>query len=204
MHRSKLAKIILLAIISPFILYYLGSCVVNLIPPTESYKKTPQQFEELFNQNMAQYGMSIDVDSGEYTDADRMSKTVPIVCEDGSKVFCTFYPTGTGSRSLIFKLEFSQELSGKAEETVYLEPLLAFVMDSFAPGMTENKGESFEPYTSETYHGALLVCGEFIEGKEEKRSFYISPERSNEFLVTLNRKTDEKTTLSVRILFWNN
>ncbi len=204
MFRSKLAKIILFAIFSPFAIYLLGSCVVNLIPPTESYKKTPQQFEAVFNQNMAEYGMSIDVDSGEYTYADRLSKTVPIVCEDGSKVFCTFYPTGTGSRSLIFKLEFSQELSGKAEETVYLEQLLAFGMDSFAPRMTENKDESFEPFMSETYHGALLVCREFIEGKEVKRSFYISPKNDDFFVVTLNRKSDEKTTLCVRLLFWNN
>ena len=132
-----------------------------------------------------------------------MSKTVPIICEDGSKVSCTLYPTGTGSRALIMYLEFEQELSGKENEIVYLEPLLTFVMDEFAPKMTQNKDESFEPFSSETYNGALLACQEFIEGKEAKLSIYISPENDKEFAVTFKRKSDEKATLSVRFALWN-
>jgi len=202
-YRDKLAKIILLTILFPFIIYMLGSCILGYIPPTESFKKTPTQFEELFNEKMAQYGMSINIDSCEFTYGDSLSKSVPIVCEDGSKVSCTYYPTGTGSRSLIKYLVFEQELSGTAKETVYLEPLLAFVMNEFAPGMTENKDESFEPFSSETYNGALIVCREFIEGKEAKTSIYISPENDKEFAVTFKRKSDEKTTLSVRFHLWN-
>lgn len=113
------------------------------------------------------------------------------------------YPTGTGSRSLIVYLEFEQELSGTADETVYLEPLLAFVMEEFAPKMTQNKDESFEPITSQTYNGALLVCREFVESNDAKLSIYISPENDNEFAVTFNRKSDEKATLSVRFALWN-
>ena len=204
MHRDKLAKIILLTVLFPFLIYILGSCIVGYIPPTESYKKTPKQFEELFNERMAQYGMSIDVDSvGFIHDDSGLRKVVPIICEDGSIISCTYYPTGTGSRSLIKTLLFEQELSDAAKETVYLEPLLAFVMNEFAPGMTENKDESFEPFTSETYNGALSVCREFIDGNEAEKSIYISPEQSNAFAVNFERKTDEKTTLSVRFHLWN-
>lgn len=203
MYRSNLAKIILLTILFPLVVYIFGSCILGYIPPTESYKKTPKQFEALFNEQMAQYGMSIDVDNGEYTYGNSLSKTVPIVCEDGSIVSCTYYPTGTGSRSLIDYLVFEQELSGKAKETVYLEPLLAFVMDEFAPGMTQNKDETFEPFMSETYNGALLVCREFVRGKEAELDIYVSPENDHFFAVTFNRKSDEKTTLSVRFHLWN-
>ena len=201
--RDKLAKIILLAILFPFIVYIFGSCVLNYIPPTESYKKTPKQFEELFNEKMAQYGMSMDIDSVEYTDVDSLNKTVPIMCTDGSKVSCTLYPTGTGSRALIMYLEFEQELSGCENETVYLEPLLTFVMDEFAPKMTVNKDESFEPFSSVSYNGALLACQEFVNGSVAKTNIYISPEDDNEFAVTFKRKSDEKTTLSVRFHLLN-
>jgi len=201
--RDKLAKVILITLILPLVVYVFGSCILGYIPPTESYKKTPKQFEALFNEKMAQYGMSIDVDNGEYTYGNSLSKTVPIVCEDGSEVSCTYYPTGTGSRSLIDYLVFEQELSGTTDEVVYLESLLAFVMDEFAPKMTQNKDESFEPFSSETYNGALFACQEFINGKEAKLSIYISPENDKEFAVTFKRKTDEKTTLYVRFHLWN-
>ena len=201
--RDKLAKVILLTLIFPLAIYMLGSCILAYIPPTESYKKTPKQLEELFNEKMAQYGMSMDIDSVEYTDVDSLNKKVPILCADGSKVSCTLYPTGTGSRALIMYLEFEQELSGCENETVYLEPLLTFVMDEFAPKMTVNKDESFEPFSSVSYNGALLACQEFVNGSVAKTNIYISPEDDNEFAVTFKRKTDEKTTLSVRFHLWN-
>ena len=202
MDRSKLRKILLLIFGCPLALLLLINCITSYIPPTEPYKKTPSQFEALFNEKMAQYGLSIDVENGIFSDEKMLHKTVPIVCEDGSKVSCTYYPTYRGSKSLIVYLQFEQELSGAENETVYLEPLLAFVMDEFAPGMTINKDESFEPYSSETYNGALSVCNEFVKGKAEKKSIYISPENDNEFAVTFKRKSDEKTTLSVRFHLW--
>lgn len=192
MYRDKLAKIILLTILLPFVIYIFGSCIVGYIPPTESYKKTPKQFEELFNDKMAQFGMSIDVDDGAFTYGNLLSKTVPVICEDGSKVSCTFYPTNEGSKALIVYLKFEQELSGTEGETVYLDKLLAFVMDEFAPEMTINKDESFEPYSSETYNGALSACREFVEGKEAKMSIYVSPENDNEFAVTFEKNLTKR------------
>lgn len=201
--RDKLAKVILLAVFFPFVVYVFGSCVLGYIPPTEPYKKTPKQFEELFNEKMAQYGMSMDLD-GEGSARDNSGKRiVPIACEDGSKILCSYSLYGRGSNSRIVSLKFEQELSGRENETVYLEPLLAFVMDEFAPKMTQNKDESFEPITSETYNGALQVCREFIEGDETEQYIYISPEDDDAFAVTFERKTDEKTMLSVRFHLFN-
>ena len=94
-HRDKPAKIILLTVLVAFLIYILGSCIVGYSPPTESYKKTPKQFEELFNEQMARYGMSIDIDSVAFIDdEDGLRKVVPIAYEDGSKVSFTYYPTG--------------------------------------------------------------------------------------------------------------
>jgi len=61
--RTKLGKIVLLFFGFPLALLMLGNCIMGYIPPMESYKKSPYQFEELFNERMAQYGMSIDIDS---------------------------------------------------------------------------------------------------------------------------------------------
>lgn len=131
---------------------------MNYIPPTESYKKTPKQLEELFHEKMSKYGMSMDIDSGEYSYGDSIDKTFPVVCKDGSTVSYTLYPTGIGSRALIMYLEFEQELSGSENEAVYMEPLLAFVMDEFTPKMTVDKDASFEPFSSVSYNRALLAC----------------------------------------------
>lgn len=203
MDRTKLRKILLLVFGCPLALLLLINCITSYIPPTESYKKTPKQLEELFNEKMAQYGLSIDVDDGAFTYGKLLSKTVPVICEDGSKVSCTFYPTNEGSKALIVYLKFEQELSGTEGETVYLDKLLAFVMDEFAPDMTINKDESFEPFMSETYNEALSVCREFVKGKEEERNIYVSPANDDFFAVTFERKSDEKTTLSVRFHLWN-
>ena len=203
MDRSKLGKVLLLIFGCPLALLLLINCIASYIPPTETYKKTPSQFEALFNEKMAQHGLSIDVGKGTYSYDKMLHKTVPIVCEDGSNVSCTYYPTSQGSNSLIVYLEFAQELSESAKETVYLEPILAFVMDEFAPEMALNKDESFEPFMSETYNGALSACHEFVEGKAEKMGIYISPENDNEIAVTFKRKSDEKTTLSVRFHLWS-
>lgn len=76
-------------------------------------------------------------------------------------------------------------------------------MDEFAPKMTQNKDESFEPFMSETYNGALFAAREFVESKEAELNMYVSPEDDHFFAVTFKREADEKTTLSVRFHLWN-
>jgi hypothetical protein len=110
--RSKLGKLMLLFLVLPFAAYLLIDCIAGYIPPTESYQKTPYQFEAAFNEQMAQYGMSIDIDSVNFTYGDRLSKTVPIVCEDGSKITCTYFPTSERKKSLIEYIRLSRNCRG--------------------------------------------------------------------------------------------
>ena len=204
MYRDKLAKIILLTLALPFAIFVLGNCIVSYIPPTESYKKSPYQFEELFNEKMAQYGMSIDIDSVNFSYGDGLSKTVPIKCEDGSILSCTYYPTSERRKALIQYITYTQELTGEDEETIYIEQLLTFMLDEFDTALTENKDVSFDSYQGVSYNEALRQCKEFIEGEEDEVKFFIFPKWGYGAATTLERKTDGKTTLSVSMLLWSN
>ena len=112
MDRNKLAKLVLLLLAVPFVAYILIDCIAGYIPPTESYKKTPYQFKAAFNEQMAKYGMSIDINSVNFTYGDSLYKRVPVVCEDGSKITCTYYPTSERKNALLEYITFEQELTG--------------------------------------------------------------------------------------------
>ena len=203
MHRDKLAKIILLTVLFPFLVYILGSCIIQYIPPTESYKKTPYQFEALFNEKMTQYGMSIDIDSVNFSYGDGLSKTVPIKCEDGSKLSCTYYPTSERKKALIHYITYTQELTGVDGETIYIEQLLTFMLDEFETALTENKDVSLDS-RGVSYNEAICLCQEFINGEEGNARFFIAPKRGYGTAITLERKADEKATISVSMILWSN
>lgn len=204
MDRSKFAKLFLLIAILPFAVYILGSCIVSYIPPTESYKKTPKQFEELFNDKMAQYGMSIDVDSANSSYGENVSKTIPILCEDGSKITCTYYTNSARHKALIQYIIYKQELSDAEEETVYIEPILRFMLDEFDTALTEDKDKSFNPYAGTSYNEALRICKDFVNGNEAETEFLIFPKEDYGAAVTLERETDEISYLSISLLLWSN
>ena len=125
MNRQKLAILILLTAIVPFAIYYAVDYAEGYIPPTESYKKTPAQFEQAFNEIMGKYGMSIDTYSANFGDADgEPFKAVPVQCADGSNILCTFTTTAARQKSLLTYLTFEQQLNNTPGETVYIEPLL--------------------------------------------------------------------------------
>ncbi len=204
MDKSKLAKYILLFLALPFAAYLLIDCIAGYIPPTESYKKTPYQFEEAFNEEMAQYGMSIDIDSANFSyGGDRVSKTVPIVCEDGSKITCTYFPTSERNKALINYIVFEQELTGEKGEMVYIEPLLIFLLDEFETAMTVNNDESIDSYFGVSYNEALEYCRNFIEGDETSEKFFVCPEQGYGTAVTLRRQACETTCLSIHMLVWD-
>ncbi len=204
MDKSKLAKYILLFLALPFAAYLLIDCIAGYIPPTESYKKTPYQFEEAFNEEMAQYGMSIDIDSANFSyGGDRVSKTVPIVCEDGSKITCTYFPTSERNKALINYIVFEQELTGEKGETVYIEPLLTFLLDEFETAMTVNKDESLNPIRGVSYNEALRLCREFVDGEDKDTRFTIYPETDRGRAVKLKRETDVAMRLSISLLIWD-
>ena len=77
------------------------------LPANKSYQKTPDQFETAFNEQMAKYGMSIDIDSVNFTyGSGSPYKIVPVHCEDNSVIEFTYYPASEKSDSLILGLEF--------------------------------------------------------------------------------------------------
>ena len=198
--RDKLAKIILLTLLFPLAIYMLGSCILAYIPSTESYKKTPKQFEELFNEKMAQYGMSMDIDSVDFiNDENNLRKVVPIVCEDGSVISCTYYPSSDRETSVIEYVTFQQELTGDEEETTYLEQIFTFMLDTFETTLAKHKDETLGPSGSATYNKALDLCRDFIDGDEKEMKFFIFPEANHGRSVKFKREAGEKTILSVSL-----
>ena len=202
MEQSKLRKLLLLIFGCPLALLLLINCITSYIPPTETYKKAPFQFEEIFNDRMAKYGMYIDVDSVNYSYGDGISKTVPIQCEDGTKLSCTFYTTSDRRKSIIQHISFRQELSGKKGETIYIEPILTFLLDEFDTAMTEDKETSFNSPPGVSYNEAIRLCAEFVDGDESSTSFLIFPTRSYGGAVKLKREADENPSISISQNLW--
>ena len=200
MDRSKLGKILLLTLALPFAAYLLINCIAGYIPPTESYKKTPKQLEELFNEKLAQYGMSMDVDSVNYGYGDHITKTVPIQCEDGSVITCKMYTTSDRRKALIEYMVFTQELTGKEGETIYIEPILKFMLDEFYTITTENKDEAIDAYSGVSYNEAIRLCDEFVNGTDESEKFFVYPREGYGTAITLNRKADEKPNISISLV----
>ena len=199
MDRSKLGKIILMIFGFPIALLMLGNCIASYIPPTESYKKAPFQFEELFNEKMAQYGMSMDVDSVNYGYGDHITKTVPIQCEDGSIITCKMYTTSDRRKALIEYMVFTQELTGKEGETIYIEPILKFMLDEFYTITTENKDEAIDAYSGVSYNEAIRLCNEFINGTDESEKFFVFPREGFGTAISLKRMADEKPSISISL-----
>jgi len=198
--RDKLAKIILITILFPFIVYTFGSCVLDYVSRAESYHKTPTQLEALFNEQMAQYGMSMDIDSVEFiNDENNLRKVVPIVCEDGSIISCTYFPTGDRENSLIDYITFQQELTGDEGETIHLEQIFTFMLDNFETTLAKNKDETLGPSDSATYNKALELCRDFIDGDEKEQKFFIFPEANHGRSVKFKREVGDKTILSVSL-----
>ena len=199
--RDKLAKIILLTLILPLVIYMFGSCILGYIPPTESYKKAPFQFEELFNDRMAQYGMSIELDSTNYSYGEHITKTVPIQCADGSKINCTLYTTSDRKKALIEYIVFTQELTGNEEETVYIEPILKFMLDEFYTVMIENKDEPPYSISGVSYNEAVQLCTDFVNGNEKSEGFTAYPIEGYGTGISLKRDGDDKLSISFHLLF---
>lgn len=199
MYRDKLAKVILLILLFPFAIYMLGSCILGYIPPTDSYKKAPFQLEELFNDQMAQYGMSIDVDSVNYAYGEYFTKTVPIQCEDGSVITCTMYTTSDRRKALIEYMVFTQELTGKEGETIYIEPILKFMLDTFYTNLTKDKDDPIDDVLGVSYNEAIRLCDEFLNGTEEDTHFFVVARTGLGNGINLERTADEKPSISIKL-----
>ncbi len=205
MKKRTLAIVLLLTIIAPFVLFANLERIKDYIPPTEPYKKTPYQFEEAFNEQMAQYGMSIDIDSVNYTyesDGDTY-KTVPIQCEDGSSVSCLFYTTSDRRKWLIWSIEFEQSISNTDTQTIYLTPLLEFILQEFEAPMLEDKDKGLAGSRAVSYNEAIRYCQTFVAGAQKELEFYVASDESKASPVRLQRKNGEEKSIQIRIILFS-
>jgi hypothetical protein len=204
MKKRTLAIILLLTIIAPFVLFANLERIKDYIPPTEPYKKTPYQFEKAFNEQMAQYGMSIDIDSVNYTyknDGDTY-KTVPIQCDDGSVISCVFDTTSDKRKSLIWRLAFEQQTMGAKDETVYITPLLEFILQEFETPMANDKDAAFG-LRGLSYNQAIQTCEQFLANDDDKCEFHIlAGSNFSGAYVLLSRFKDSQQSMSILIKLW--
>lgn len=204
MKKRTLAIILLLTIIAPFILYANLERIKVYIPPTEPYKKTPYQFEEAFNEQMAQYGISIDIDSVNYTyesDGDTY-KTVPIQCEDGSIISCVFDTTSDRRKSLIWRLSFEQQTTGADDEMVYITPLLEFILQEFETPLANDKDSAFG-LRGLSYNQAIQTCEKFLANYDEKCEFHIlAGSKFSGAYVLLSRAKESQQSVSILVKLW--
>ena len=200
MKKRTLAIVLLLTMVAPFILYNNLERIKALIPPTEPYKKSAANFEEAFNEQMAQYGMSIDIDSVPCSESENtLYKIVPVQCEDGSTITCIYYPTGKSRKSLIKAIEFEQSINGSSSQTIYLTPILEFLLQEFEAPLAEDKDENPGWWNALTYNQAIQSCEEFLSGKDSELEFYIASDHVEISYIRLSRRAGEDS--SVRILF---
>jgi hypothetical protein len=201
MDKKKLAIGILLLLAVPLVLFSVVNLVGSFVPVLESYKKTPYQFEEAFNEQMADYGMSIDIDSVHFVHGSSFSyKIVPVQCEDGSQITCTYRPTDEGRNSFVRWIEFEQQLTGDVDETIYIEQLLDFLMREFETPLIDGQNRYYNDYDKPlSYESALETCRDFIAGKTIENSFYVRAYEDNFDTVTLKRGDAEKPSITLRL-----
>lgn len=202
MNKKKIAIGILLIVAMPLILFNVVDSLKGYVPLTKSYQKHPYEFEEAFNEQMAEYGMSIDIDSVPfmYNDNNSPYRTVPVQCEDGSEISCTYRPTSESRKALLFWIKFEQQLTGEEGETIYMEPLLEFLFQEFETPITEDKDSTYEPLKALTYNEAVQCCRDFVAGSERKTSFLVFPYKEEGYGVILERIRGEKTILALKLI----
>jgi hypothetical protein len=206
MNRQKLAILILLAAAVPFFVYCAADYVKGYIPPTESYKKTPAQFEQAFNEIMGEYGMSIDVNSVDFENTNgRPFKAMPVQCSDGSSILCTFTTTAAKQKSLLMHLKFEQQLNNTSDETVYIEPLLEFVMQEFFTPMYEEPDKTFASFAIVTilsYNEALQSCRTFIDSDESELVMYVATDKEEGSGITITKDRQDPPSITISVYLW--
>ena len=200
MNRKTIAILLILFIFSPIIMVNLANWVEGYIPPTESYKKTPYQFEAAFNEQMAKYGMSIDIDSVNFTyGSGAPYKIVPVHCNDNSVIEFTYYPNSEKDKAIIRGLEFAQTIQGTPEETIYLTPILKFLVREFQLSDANDANHSLDDEAL-SLQQAIDACDRFTSGTDEKFEFLLSPKENQTIYASLERYDREQDIL---VLFMN-
>jgi len=196
--RTRLAKIILFTLLFPFMVYILGSCILNYIPPEESYKKASYQLERSFNKNMEQYGMSVDFSSSRYERYEKnysilCVKTVPIICTDESNITCTIYTNITGFTALIKWIRFEQTFDQSSLQNNHIETILAFILqefETFSYKRPDTRTFDFED-DYETYNSALEKCSAFLQSEDEILEMRIASYNNSTERIIIRRSNED-------------
>lgn len=200
MSKKTIAILVILTFFFPFLLWNLVNCAEGYIPPSEPYQKTPDQFEAAFNEQMAKYGMTIDIDSVNFTyGSGSPYKIVPVHCEDNSVIEFTYYPASERSNSLILGLEFAQTIQGTAEEKIYITPILKFLIREFQLSDANDVNHSLDDEAL-SLQQAIDACDRFSSGTDEKFEFLLSPNENQTVYASLERYDREQDIL---VLFMN-
>lgn len=204
MKKKTLVIIMLLTMVAPFVLYSCLDRIRDYIPFTGPDKKTVEHFEEAFNEQMAQYGMSIDIYSARWHENEgTLHKTVPIQCEDGSDITCTYYPIAKSPKSQIRVIEFEQSLNSKDSQTIYIIPLMEFILQEFEAPMLEDKDKAFDAPDAVSYNEAIRNCQTFVAGEQRELEFYVSSVDHDSSPVFLTRETGEENSIKIRIFIFS-
>lgn len=74
------------------------------------------------------------------------------------------------------------------------------MLDEFYTKLTEDKDDPIEENSSVSYNEAIQLCNEFINGDEENKSFYVWAKKGIESNIYLERKADEKPSISISLV----
>jgi hypothetical protein len=204
MKKKTLVIVLLLTMVAPFVLYTTLDIIRAYIPFTGPDKKSVEHFEKAFNEQMAQYGMSIDIDSARWHENEgTLHKPVPIQCEDGSTIICTYYPIAKSPKSQIRVIEFEQSLNSKEPQTIYIVPLMEFILQEFEGPMLEDKDKAFDASDAVSYNEAIRYCQTFVDGEQKEFEFYVSSVDHDSSPVFLTRETGEKKSIKIRIFIFS-
>ena len=141
--KKTLAILLIAALCLPLGIYTLSCAARSCLPPKmlPSYK-TPEQFEAAFNEQMASYGMSIDLISisYDYEVGDSYArKVVPVQCADGGDITCRVAVTSKGSKLLLMYVEFEQPYDGALPAN--LQPLFEMLLHVFEEPLLDPTAE---------------------------------------------------------------
>lgn len=204
MNKKTLAIVLLLTMIAPFVLYTTLDIIRAYIPFTGPDKKSVEHFEKAFNEQMAQYEMSIDISSVTWSENEGpLHKSVPIQCGDGSVITCTYYPTAKSPKSQIRVIKFEQSLNDKEPQTIYIIPLMEFILEEFEAPMLEDKDKAFDAWDAVSYNEAIRNCQTFVAGEQKEFEFNVASDNHEASSVTLTRKTGEEKSINIQIFIFS-
>jgi hypothetical protein len=102
-------------------------------------------------------------------------------------------------------LKFEQQLNNTPDETVYIEPLLEFVMQEFFAPMYEEPDKAFESFSRATilsYNEALQSCQTFIDSDESELVIYVTADENHCSDIKLTKNRQDPPSIAMSVYLW--